>query len=125
MRASTARAFRYYGRPLNSVTSFKYLGWIIMESDDNWLVVVGNLWKARKGWLRLPRILVREGVKPRASGIFFKAVVQAVLIFRSEMWVMTPHMGRSLGGFKHSVSRRINGRQPQRMMEGSWSCSKF
>ena len=96
-----------------------------MESDDDWLLVVGNLWKARKGWSRLPIILVREGVNPRASGIFFKAVVQAVLIFRSEIWVMNPHMGRYLGGFKHSVSRRINGRQPQRMMEGSWSCSKF
>ena len=30
--------------------------------------------------------------------------------FWSYMWVMTPHMGRSMGGFQHRVSIQINGR---------------
>ena len=42
--------------------------------------------------------IVREGVNPRALGMFYKAVVQAVLIFGVETWVMTPHMGLALGG---------------------------
>ena len=37
-----------------------------------------------------------EGASPRVSGMFFKAVVQAVLLFGSEKWVMTPHMGQAL-----------------------------
>ena len=32
------------------------------------------------------------------SGLFFKSVVQAVLLFGSETWVVTPRMGSSLGG---------------------------
>ena len=59
------------------------------------------------------RILGWEGANPRASGMFFKAVVQAVLLFRSETWVMTPCMGRALGSFQHGVARRIKGKHPK------------
>ena len=54
-----------------------------MSSDDDWTAVVGNLWKARKKWVCLSRILIREGGNFRVSVIFFKAVVQAVIIFFS------------------------------------------
>ena len=30
--------------------------------------------------------------------MFYKVVVQAVIIFRAKMWVMTPCMGWALGG---------------------------
>ena len=33
------------------------------------------------------------------SVFFFKSVVQAVLLFGSEAWVVAPHMGRALVGF--------------------------
>ena len=42
-RKITARAFRAYERPLEMVTSFKYLGRVISATDDNCLVVVRNL----------------------------------------------------------------------------------
>ena len=38
------------------------------------------------------------GKNPRVLGMFFKAVVQAVILFGSEMWVMTPAWDRTLGG---------------------------
>ena len=94
MRESAERAFRYYGRPLKMVTSFKYLGRVLMAADNNWPAVVVNLWKERKIWAWLARILGREGASPRVSGMFFKAVVQAVVqavfLFGSEAWVLTP-----------------------------------
>ena len=83
IRESTERAFRAYGLSLQSVTSFKYMGWVLTASDDDWPEVVGNLKKARNSWSRLTRILGREGANPRVSGVFFKAVVQKVLIFWS------------------------------------------
>ena len=58
-----------------------------------------NLRKAQKKWSWLSRILVREGDNPWALGMFFNAVVQAVLLFGSETWVMTPCTGRYLGFF--------------------------
>ena len=69
--------------------------------------MVGNLRKAQKSWSRLEKILVRKGTIPRVSGIFSKAIVQAVLLFGSVMWVMIPHMGRALESFQYRVARWI------------------
>ena len=61
--------------------SFKYMGRALMAGNDNWTEVAGNLRKARKSWVQITRILSREGDYLKVLGIFFKAVVQAVLLF--------------------------------------------
>ena len=43
---SSNRAFQAYGEPLETVTSFKYLGQVMTAGDDGWLEVAGNLRKA-------------------------------------------------------------------------------
>ena len=58
--------------------------------------------------------------KTQSSGTLFKAVVQAFLIFGSEMCVMTPRMDRTLGGFHHKVAHQITGNQPCWIQYGSW-----
>ena len=40
------------------------------------------------------RILRREGATKRVSGNFFKAVVQQLLLFGAETWVVSPRMER-------------------------------
>ena len=55
-----------------------------------------NLAWARKVWIRMLPILIREVVAPHVSGFFIRAVVQAVLLFGAETWVFTPCMGKSL-----------------------------
>ena len=62
----------------------------------------------------------REGVYPRVSGLFFKAVVQVVLLFVSETWVVTPCMGRDLGGFQDQVERRLTGWLLRRKPDRKW-----
>jgi hypothetical protein len=42
--------------------------------------------------------------------MFYKAVVQAVLLYGCETWVVTPAMMRVLEGFHHKVARRISGK---------------
>ena len=71
-RDSSERAFKAYGEPIKNVLSFRYLGRVLMEGDDDWLAVVGNLWKARNSWGRLSRVLGREGTDPKVSGNFYK-----------------------------------------------------
>ena len=69
--------------------SFKYLRGIMVASDEYCPAVVGNLWKARKIRAHMSIIFGREGANPRVPGMFFKALMQAVLIFGAETWVMT------------------------------------
>ena len=92
LRDSTERAFEAYGKPLETVATFKYLERVMTEGDDNWPAVARNLVKARKSWGRLSRILIREGADKRLSGNLFKTVVHAVLLFGAETWVMTPRI---------------------------------
>ena len=44
------------------------------------------------------------GVRPEDVQFFLKAVVQAVLLFGSDIWVLTPRMERALGNFQHRVA---------------------
>ena len=82
-------------------------------ADENWPAVAVNLKKARKSWAQLIRILGWECANHRVSGTFFKAVVQGVLIFGLETWVLNPRMGKELGSFQHRIVRRITGRKPR------------
>ena len=113
-------AFEVYTKQLQSVPSFKYLEKTLTAGDDDWPAVAGNLGKARKSWGRLQRILSREGATKRVSENFFKAVVQQVLLFGLETWVVSPRMERALSSFIHGAARRITGRQPRRGWDGKW-----
>ena len=42
-----------YGLPLTAVSSFKYLGQVMLESDNKFMAVIRNLWRARQKWVHL------------------------------------------------------------------------
>ena len=77
--------------------------------------------ESKKSWGRLSRILSQEGADKRVSGNFYKAVVQAVLMFRAETWVLTPRIEKVLESFMHGAARRITGKQPWIWGGGKWT----
>ena len=72
MRESTERDFEAYGKLLENVSAFKYLVRVIKAGYDDWPAVAGNMLKVRKSWVRLSRILCREGAYVRVSGNLFQ-----------------------------------------------------
>ena len=50
----------------------------------------------------------------------YATLVQAVLIYVSETWVIFPRIGKTLGGFHHRVVRILTGRHPKRRLYGTW-----
>ena len=56
----------------------------------------------------------------RTSGRFYVAVVQAVLLFGSETWVLNPRLNKSLAGFHHWAERRMAGMGPKTHPDGTW-----
>ena len=68
--------------------------------------MAGNLWKAWNKSVRLSRMLLREGADPQISGRFYVAVMQYVLLFRSETWLVMPHILRYMGSL-HNVLHYI------------------
>ena len=47
-------------------------------------------------------------------------MVQQVLLFGAEKWVVTPKMERALSGFLHGAARQLTGRQARRAKNGDW-----
>ena len=82
--------------------------------------MVHNIWRAHQKWAQLTRVFSREGADARNSGPIYLAMVQLVMIYGSEKWVMTLCMGRILGGFHHRVARSLKGRQPWRGRDRVW-----
>ena len=98
-----------YGVLLALVTSFKYLRRVLATEGNYWPAVVRNLKRTRHKWPRLTRILSREGADSRNSGQIYLAVVQFFMLYRSELWVLTPCMKNILSGFHHWVTHRLKG----------------
>ena len=117
-RLGTATAITVYGFPLVTVPSLKYLGRILSVSEYYWPEVVHNLRKAQKKWVWLSRVLVREGADAQRPGLLYVSVVQAVLLYGSEMRVTSPHIGRKLSGFHYWLEHRLKGRQLRRRIDG-------
>jgi hypothetical protein len=52
--------------------------------------------------------------------MFYKAIVQAILLYGCETWTITPAMMKALPGFHHRVARRIACRCSKLRQDGSW-----
>ena len=118
--AATDRVFNAYGKRMELVKEFRYLGRILTSTDNDWPAVARNLQRARATWGRLTGILGREGADPKVSRNFYIAVTQQVLLFGAEKWVLTVKMEASLDAFQGRVARRLTGRLPRRRRDGKW-----
>ena len=96
----TSRAFSVYGHPLIMVMYFKYLGRLPSASDDDWPEVIRNLTKVWAVWQRMLRILSMERARLQVSIYFSKSIIQLVMLFGVETWVVTSWMRRVLRFFK-------------------------
>ena len=72
----------------------------------------------QRAWML--RIWERDGAYPQTSRNFYKAVVQVTLLFRAESWVMSPRIGRTMGGFHFRVPYHMSKVHPKRYVTGRW-----
>jgi hypothetical protein len=119
-RVTLARTFMAYGEDLERMKVFKYLGQLLANNNNDSQAMRANLKKARKNWAQVSRVLRAENASPKVCGVFYKAVVQAVLLFGSETWKLSPASLKSLEGFHIRAARRMAGMQPTRNPDGTW-----
>ena len=112
--------FTAYGVELEQVEVFKYLGRQIRNDDNDTQAIRVQLRKARGVWGRLSRMMRSENASPRVCELFYKATVQAVLLFGSETWCLSPANLRLLEGFHVRAARRMTGMMPKKKSDGTW-----
>ena len=70
------------------MAQFKCLGCPLDQTDDYWLTVWHNINRAQKVWGRLINMPRRERVYIKVPEMFYRAEVQAVLLFLLDSWVL-------------------------------------
>ena len=74
----------------------------------------------RSAWGRLGTLLRREEAEPRVSAISYRAVVQAILLYGSETWVLSATMERKVEGIHTGFLRQIMGKRVRQLRDGTW-----
>jgi hypothetical protein len=119
-RVVLAQSFTAYGDKLERVEVFKYLGQLLAYDDNNTQAMRGNLKKARKSWGQVSCVLRATNASPKVCGVFYKATVQAVLLFGSETWKLSHLSLKSLEGFHIRAARCMAGKMPTKNPDGTW-----
>jgi hypothetical protein len=93
------RQFSVHEDVLERVEVFKYLGCLLAQDNDDAQAIRQQLQKARGVWARVGQVLPGENTAPRIAAKFYKAVVQAILLYGSETWNLTKSALARLEGF--------------------------
>ena len=92
-------SFQAYRVELDWVEMFKYLGRLLAFNNNDTQAMGGNLKKARQCWAQISRVLRAENASPQSCRMFYKATVQAILVFGSGTWNLSPLAIKCLEGF--------------------------
>ncbi len=113
--------FSVHGDVLERVEVFKYLGCLLAQDNDNAQAIQQQLQKARGVWARVGQVLRGENTAPRIAAKFYKAVVQALLLYGSEMWNLTNSALARLEGFHICAAYKMARKhRPKRGANGVW-----
>ena len=97
------------GEPIERVREFLYLGRWIFDSDDDTETIKRQINKTKYRWMRLSRVLKRRDANPLIMGSFYKAVIEAVLLYGSESWVISENNMKNLRSFHNKCARHMVG----------------
>ena len=103
---------------MENVTTFQYMGRPLDQTVDDWTDVRRNIMRARSVWGILGTLLRQCGEEPRVSEIFYRMVVQAILLYGSETWVLSASMENRVEGTHTEFLRLITGKRSRRLGYG-------
>ena len=89
------------------VKVFKYLGRLLAMDDEDLQTVRDGLHKEQRCWARISKVLRSKNAAPKICGMFYRVMVQAVLLFGSETWNVTARVLVHLNGFHTRAAYRM------------------
>ena len=113
VRNDAAKNVKFYihGKEINTVQSFKYLGRIISNKDNDLEALENQLKKARMTWGRIGKVIKKKtNGNPKIMSIVYKVVIQSVLLYGSESWVLDTQAMVKFRSFHRRCARYITGR---------------
>jgi hypothetical protein len=108
------------GKPIERVSSHLYLGRILQANDLDHEAIMARLKKARACWGRISRILNHDGIRAYTMARFYLAIVQAVLLYGAETWVISKRDLRRLESFHARCARHMAHMHIHCLPSGDW-----
>ena len=112
--------FTVNGKPIQKVKRFLYLGRTLTSNDDDTICIDENLRKPRNRWNSIAKILKVEGASAKCMGKFYITVVQAVLLYGADTWVITQRNLKKLRSFHWRAVRYMTGRHIRKVSDNEW-----
>jgi hypothetical protein len=101
-------------------SQFQYLGRWLDDDDADISPVFANIRKAQRQWGLVRRLLCRQGASRKVMVHFYLTIVQSVLLYGSETWVLSQYCLRRLEAFHHKCARWLCGRHIRRLPDNTW-----
>jgi hypothetical protein len=76
---------------------------MLEKNDNDWLAIRWSISRAQMVWGRLQKLLTKDRADPKTMTPMYKAVVQAVLLYGAETWVLTGTMEKRFKVFTKNV----------------------
>ena len=96
------------------------MGRILSNDDDDTKCILGQIQKARGRWNGIAKILKREGANATCMARFYLAVIQALLLYGSESWVISKRNMDRLNSFHKRAVRHMTGQHIQKLGNNNW-----
>ena len=112
--------FHINGQPLERVRSFRYLGRILSDNDDDSPCIQENLRRARQRWNCIAKILKAEGANAKCMSKFYMTIVQAVLLYGADTWVIKKQDMDRLRSFHKRALRYMTGEHIRQKGDNTW-----
>ncbi len=81
--------FSVDGEVLKWVKVIKYVEPLLAKDDGDIQAIRAQLQKARATLARVGQVLCSKNTSPHVAATFYKAIVQAILLYGSKTWVLS------------------------------------
>ena len=111
-----------YGQEIEKATEFTYLGRVLTDNDQGTFCIQRQIKKSREIWGWIAIILKTENAISKTMGRFYTRVLQSVLLYGSESWVIGKSSWKILNSFHMRCTRHMVGRHIIHLSDDTWEC---
>ena len=108
---------------MDPTVALPYLVHTVAYNNSKGVSLYQNLKKAQRQWGMVAKLMTKAGVVVRLQSMIYKAVFQTVLLYGSDVWVVTGAILTVLEGFHHRLARQITVNITRRSGCGRWEWS--
>ena len=113
-------AIKFNLNPLEATKIPPYLWRTTTYNNSDLVELYINLRKSQKRWGVVAKVLGKMGAPIKTHAMMYTAVLQAVLLYGSKIWMVTYAMVTVLEGFYHRISGRVVGMTASKGESGEW-----